>query len=389
MHKKVSGLAILTLILVLTLMGCSQNPLNENPTASFSADPTSGEAPLDVTFNASSSTAPDGREIVSYHWEFGDENSDTDDNDTTTHTYTDPGDYTVSLTVTDDLNNEDTTTAEIAVSTTENVPPSADIDANPTSGEAPLEVSFDASGSSDPDGKIESYYWDLGDGSTSGQESGTYTYSDQGEYTVTLTVTDDGGATDTASVTISVSPSTNQPPTANFTVSPESGEVPLEVDLDGSSSSDPDQNISSYSWDFGDGTEATGPVVTHTYYQTGNYTVELTVTDDEGANDSTTKSVSVTGTPPQTEKLAILNSTLTETIYDYATVTGKAKNVSGQNLSQAQIGVKFYNSTDERIARMYDMITDLGPDQVWNFEITAPVEFSEVERTEVFVSSAI
>lgn len=254
MHKKVSGLAILTLILVLTLMGCSQNPLNENPTASFSADPTSGEAPLDVTFNASSSTAPDGREIVSYHWEFGDENSDTDDNDTTTHTYTDPGDYTVSLTVTDDLNNEDTTTAEIAVSTTENVPPSADIDANPTSGEAPLEVSFDASGSSDPDGKIESYYWDLGDGSTSGQESGTYTYSDQGEYTVTLTVTDDGGATDTASVTISVSPSTNQPPTANFTVSPESGEVPLEVDLDGSSSSDPDQNISSYSWDFGDGT---------------------------------------------------------------------------------------------------------------------------------------
>lgn len=117
--------------------------------------------------------------------------------------------------------------------------------------------------------------------------------------------------------------------------------------------------------------------------------MELTVTDDEGANDSTTKSVSVTGTPPQTEKLAILNSTLTETIYDYATVTGKAKNVSGQNLSQAQIGVKFYNSTDERIARMYDMITDLGPDQVWNFEITAPVEFSEVERTEVFVSSAI
>jgi glucose/arabinose dehydrogenase len=95
--------------------------------------------------------------------------------------------------------------------------PTAVADATPTTGAAPLTVSFDGTGSSDPDGDTLSYAWDLdGDGafddSTAAQP--TFTYTSQGSYTATLRVTDPDGASDTDSVTITVG---NTPPTATIT----------------------------------------------------------------------------------------------------------------------------------------------------------------------------
>lgn len=89
--------------------------------------------------------------------------------------------------------------------TPEPEPPNADATASPSSGEAPLTVEFDGSGSSDPDGTIESYEWDI-DGPTPGGRGETITrrFQTQGEYTATLTVTDDDGLTDTADVTVTV-----------------------------------------------------------------------------------------------------------------------------------------------------------------------------------------
>lgn len=86
----------------------------------------------------------------------------------------------------------------------ENLPPIADFTANPTSGEAPLVVHFDASDSSDPDGTIVSYDWDFRDGETGSGVTIAHTYTEEGIYIVTLTVTDDDGATDTATETITV-----------------------------------------------------------------------------------------------------------------------------------------------------------------------------------------
>ncbi len=85
-----------------------------------------------------------------------------------------------------------------------NFPPDALLDASPESGDAPLTVSFTGSGSTD-DGSIESYSWDFGDGATSTDADPEHTYTAIGTYTAELTVTDDGGATDSASVVISVS----------------------------------------------------------------------------------------------------------------------------------------------------------------------------------------
>lgn len=88
-------------------------------------------------------------------------------------------------------------------------------------------------------------------------------------------------------------PSENQPPVASFTYSPENPLVSEEITFDSSDSYDPDGEIVSYDWDFGDGDTASAQVVTHTYSSAGDYTVTLTVTDNGGATDSTSKVVNV------------------------------------------------------------------------------------------------
>ncbi|WP_024285418.1 PKD domain-containing protein [Cellulomonas sp. KRMCY2] len=157
-----------------------------------------------------------------------------------------------------------------------------------------LDASVDGSASSDPDGTIASYAWDFGDGATGTGQTATHTYATAGTYTVSLTVTDDDGATGTTTgQVVTVDPPVNQVPVAAFTSSVAS----LAVSVDGSASSDPDGTIASYAWDFGDGATGTGQTATHTYATAGTYTVSLTVTDDDGATGTTTGQV-VTVDPP-------------------------------------------------------------------------------------------
>jgi PKD repeat protein len=91
--------------------------------------------------------------------------------------------------------------------------------------------------------------------------------------------------------------SSNQSPTASFTADATSGVVPLEVLFDASNSADSDGSIVSYAWDFKDGTTGSGETVNHTFSSTGSYNVELTITDNEGATDSATKTITVTTAP--------------------------------------------------------------------------------------------
>ncbi|MBN1422700.1 MAG: PKD domain-containing protein [Planctomycetes bacterium] len=86
----------------------------------------------------------------------------------------------------------------------QNREPTASFTADPVTGDAPLEVAFDGSASDDPDGTIASWAWDFGDGESGSGERTSHTYASPASYTVTLTVTDDGGATDSATLQISV-----------------------------------------------------------------------------------------------------------------------------------------------------------------------------------------
>jgi PKD repeat protein len=152
-----------------------------------------------------------------------------------------------------------------------------------------LQVTF-TDASSDPDGTITSRSWSFGDGASSTATNPVHTYPSAGDYTVSLTVTDNGGATDTITKTVSVSEAVNQPPTAAFTTQVDG----LSIDVDGSASDDPDGSISSHSWDWGDNTsDGSGATDSHTYSTPGTYTVTLTVTDDEGETATTTQEVTV------------------------------------------------------------------------------------------------
>ena len=145
--------------------------------------------------------------------------------------------------------------------------------------------SFDASGSSDPDGTITSYSWVFGDGTTGSGATVSHTYAAGGAYVVTLTVADNGGstATETQSVTV------NSPPVASFTTAC----TGVACNFNGSASSDSDGTITSYAWNLGDGTVVSGPTASHTYATGGIYPVTLTVTDNGGAVGTQSKSVTV------------------------------------------------------------------------------------------------
>ncbi len=153
-----------------------------------------------------------------------------------------------------------------------------------------LKASFDGSGSADPDGTVKSYAWTFGDGTTGTGATPTHTYAAPGSYPVKLTVTDDQAGTGSVSHTVAL---TNAAPTAAFTTAKNG----LTATFDGSSSSDPDGTVKSYAWDFGDDTGAgSGAQPEHTYAANGTYSVTLTVTDNDGATDSVTHAVEVTGT---------------------------------------------------------------------------------------------
>jgi PKD repeat protein len=149
-----------------------------------------------------------------------------------------------------------------------------------------LTCSFNASGSSDTDGTISSYSWNFGDGSPAGSGvSPSHPYAAFGTYHVTLTVTDNQGATGT--VVHDAAPA-NSAPSAAFT----SNCAGLTCSFDASGSSDSDGTISSYSWDFGDGSSAgSGVSPTHPYSAGGTYHVTLTVTDNSSGTGTVTHDV--------------------------------------------------------------------------------------------------
>ncbi|NDV17300.1 PKD domain-containing protein, partial [Muricauda sp. TY007] len=255
------------------------------PKAEALADITEGEAPLEVVFSGSTSTDDLGV-IESYSWDFGDSNSSTEPDPT--HLYTTAGIYTAVLTVTDIEGLTDT--AEVTITVNQpNDAPIAEALASQESGTAPLQVDFTGSDSSDDVGII-TYAWDFGDGGTSTEQNPTYTFNTTGVYDVVLTVTDGGGLAGTDTVTITV---TNQDPVAVATGSPDAGEAPLEVSFTGSESTD-NIAVDTYAWDFGDGSNSTEADPVHTYTDPGNYTAELTVTDNEGATATASVLIQVT-----------------------------------------------------------------------------------------------
>ena len=149
-----------------------------------------------------------------------------------------------------------------------------------------LDCSF-TDASNDDDGSIVSQTWNFGDGSTANTPNPSRAYASAGTYSVTLTVKDDDGATDTMTKPVEVV-APNVAPTADFTFTC----TGLSCNFT-DASSDPDGSVAAWAWDFGDGVTAVIASPSHTYAGDGAFTVTSTVTDDEGANTTTSRMVTV------------------------------------------------------------------------------------------------
>ncbi len=235
-------------------------------TCSASGNPTSGEAPLDVIFNA---TAGGGCPPYTWSWAFGDSATSTEQNPT--HTYETPGDYTATMTVTDSqqhvCSQEVTPIHVICPHLT------CDASADSVSGTAPLRVNFTATegGGCGP----FTWGWDFGDGGASTEQNPSHTYETPGDYTATMTVKD----TEQQVCSREVGPIHVACPAMTCTASADttSGQAPLQVTFTATVGG----GCAPYtwSWDFGDGGSSTEQNPVYTYQTPGQYTATMTVTD--------------------------------------------------------------------------------------------------------------
>ncbi len=262
---------------------------NREPSADFTVEPSSNPTYTDIYFNSTSSDS-DGS-IVNWTWMMGD--GTTLYGEEVTHQYTDDGTYTVTLTIEDD-DGATNSTSQTGTFTVTNQAPSASF-TNDTADPSTADTITFTSTSSDADGSITNWTWQMGDGTTLYGNEVSHSYADNGTYTVTLTVTDDDGGTDTVSDSISVS---NVAPTADYTYTPISPSTADDVLYDGSPSSDSDGTIVNYTWTLGDGTTLYGEQVTHSYADDGDYLVSLTVEDDDGNTTTYDSTVAISNVPP-------------------------------------------------------------------------------------------
>ncbi len=194
--------------------------------------------------------------------------------------------------------------AALLLVTPSNDPPVAAFSGTPTSGDVPLNVTFTDQSTNSP----TSWSWTFGDGGTSTAQNPSYTYSVAGTYTVTLTATNAFGSdADTKVGYITATAPANDPPVANFSGTPTSGDAPLNVNFTDLSTNAP----TSWSWTFGDGGTSTSQNPLYTYTTAGTYTVAMTATNAYGSDTKTIVDYIVVTDPPVGGTMYVQNIVVT------------------------------------------------------------------------------
>ena len=262
-------------------LSCSSNINNPviiypNPVSNFIA-PISGCVNESISFT-NLSTISSTSQIINYVWNFGDNITSNIPN--SSHIYTSPGVYNITLTVTSNFGCVGTFQKQITI----NPLPTVSFSPNSGSGCPPLSLDFTDLSS----GLINYWNWSFGDGQFSNQQNPTHTYSESGVYQVTLQVTSIEGCT-----TISNSPViilVHPTPIASFNVNPtEVDEYNPIVNFTNYSS-----GASNYIWNFGDGTYSILSNPQHSYNFYGNFIISLLAENQFGCLDSSFDQVNVT-----------------------------------------------------------------------------------------------
>lgn len=262
-------------------------------TAIFDASPDTGSPPLAVQFDASNIVSSDN--IQSLDWDFdGDGQFDIEgpDNMKPRYTFDKIGTYNVLLRAIDKNGSLERYTRKIEVTASSTPLLSARIQASPgLTGTAPFQVRFDAGDSTSLKGKITSYQWDFGDGSDLELgKSVSHVFDQAKTFKVTLVIKDDLGNQAQTTVEIQAGGLSSAPqpvirttPSLSGDETSLSGKIPFAVTFDAAGSTDPDDDIVEYAWDFdGDGkVDTVGTKANHTFDKAGTYTVNLFLTDSQ------------------------------------------------------------------------------------------------------------
>lgn len=265
-------------------------------TAIMSAMPAIGTAPLNVTFDGSGSTTPEGS-VTSWTWSFGDGTFGT--GPLTSHVYSIAGTYSASLTVTDNSGASSTATTSIVAKP---LPPAAPSGLTSSRSGYLVLLNWEDNSSNETLFYIERC---AGVGCTNfgsfiaTQWPNATSYTDYAvisgqSYSYRVRAYNSGGYSAYSNITSIVAGASNLPPTAVISVTPPTGTAPLSVVFDGSASIDSDGTVTSWAWSFGDGTIGTGSRTTHLYTNPGTYNVNLTVTDNSGESRQASGSIVVT-----------------------------------------------------------------------------------------------
>ncbi|MBN1167917.1 MAG: PKD domain-containing protein [Methanospirillaceae archaeon] len=243
--------------------GCvTVGPEYQIPVADFTGSPTMGMAPLTVSFTDLSLNNP-----LEWVWDFGDETTSLEQNPL--HVYTQPGTYSVDLFVSNPAGMDHKIIAGYITVLSPVEIPDAEFSAAPRSGYAPLAVYFTDQSTGDP----ETWQWDFGDGSVSTERNPSYVYTEEGMYTVSLTVANSAGQSEEIKNNYIIVEPEPIPVQAAFIGEPRYGNAPLTVQFTDLSTGGPE----SWLWSFGDGTTSTERNPVHVYKEPGIYTVYLTV----------------------------------------------------------------------------------------------------------------
>ncbi len=296
-------------------------PPSENtaPVADFTMPPCT----IDQACNFASISTDDAV-VTAWSWDFNGDGAEEANTANASFTYETAGDFAVSLKVSDAQGLSQTKTSTITIAPGEPVDPG---NTPPTAGFThtcdAVSCNFISTSVDAAPGSIATYAWTFGDdtGADVANPSHGYTVTVPTDFTVTLTVTDNDGATGVASQTISVVPATpppppNTPPTAGFT---HVCDATANCSFTSTSTDLAPGTIATHAWDFGDGAAGDGATPSHRYSVVNptDFTVTLTVTDNEGASDVETRTITVTP-PLAPQGCTLVSSTRVECRLDIA-----------------------------------------------------------------------
>jgi PKD repeat protein/lysophospholipase L1-like esterase len=272
--------------------------------------PYSGTVATAVSVSGSGSTDPQV-ESLGFAWNFGDGSSQ-GTGASTSHIYQRPGTYTLSVVATNTSNLSATATTQVMIAA---AAPNTDV-GGPYTSIAGNAVSFIGGKSSDPQGETLTYAWTFGDGSTGTGVSPSHIYGLAGTYAISLTVTNTSGLSGTASTKVTVAAAPNADAGGPYTAI--AGNA---VSFSGSKSSDPQDEVLTYMWTFGDGSTGTGVSPSHIYGLAGTYAILLTVTNTSGlsATASTTAAIAA---PADGRVMAGLQAISNSSVQLYAVAMG-------------------------------------------------------------------